>query len=69
LKVGCGDPAATEALPAGQPLSTLAWVIDAIAEAAKPFDFCVSELRPIVRSDGKMVRDYQASHAPAEGGR
>jgi hypothetical protein len=51
LKQGCWDPAATQALLPEQPLAILSWQIDGIAEAAKPFDFCVSEMRPIVLRD------------------
>jgi len=48
LKVSCWDPAAYNALPAEAVVNTLAWQIDAVIGRAKPFDFCVSELRPIV---------------------
>jgi hypothetical protein len=48
LEVGCWDPAADDALPADAVVNTLAWQIDAVIGRAKPFDFCVSELRPIV---------------------
>ena len=48
LKVGCWDPAADDALPADAVVNTLAWQIDAVIGRSKPFDFCVSELRPIV---------------------
>lgn len=48
LTVGCWDPAADDVLPADAVVNTLAWQIDAVIGRAKPFDFCVSELRPIV---------------------
>lgn len=48
LKVGCWDPAAADALPEAALVNTLAWQINAVSEAAKPFDFCISELRPII---------------------
>jgi hypothetical protein len=48
LKVGCWDPAASNVLPSVAILNTLAWQIDAVIGREKPFDFCVSELRPIV---------------------
>lgn len=48
LKVGCWDPLADDALPAEALVNTLAWQIDAVIGRAKPFELCVSELRPIL---------------------
>lgn len=51
LKVACWNPAATNVLPADAILDTLGWQINAVADIAKPFDFCVSALRPIIDAE------------------